>query len=105
MMPDAQAASRHTSETPPNGCAGAPTGDCAPAGKIVAASPNDLGPKGGTSDNFVLCLKNLLGSGEGPVIGHVRCDVTVRNQGLDEAELTFSSLALIRISAQPTAND
>src|SRR5215469_15640375 len=39
------------------------------------------------------------GSGEGTVIGHVRCDVTVRNQGLDGAELTFSSLALIRVSA------
>src|SRR5262252_4662524 len=81
------------------------TGDCAPAGKIAAASPNDLDPKEGTSDNFVLCVKNLPGIGEGTVIGHVRCDVTVRNQGLDGAELTFSSLALIRILAEPTAND
>src|SRR5262252_9711272 len=70
-----------------------------------ATSPNDLDPKEETSDNFVLCLKNLPGSGEGTVFGHVRCDVTVRNQGLDGAELTFSSLALIRILAEPTAND
>jgi hypothetical protein len=70
-----------------------------------ATSPNDLDPEEETSDNFVLCLKNLPGSGEGTVIGHVRCHVTVRNQGLDGAELTFSSLTLIRISAQPTAND
>ena len=94
MTPDAHFASRHTSETPPNGCAGAATGDCAPAGKIAAASPNDLDLKEGTSDNFVLCLKNLPGSGEGTVIGHVRCDVTVRNQGLDGAELTFSSFGI-----------
>jgi len=41
MTPHAHFASRHTSETPPNGCTGAATGDCALAGN----KPKWFGPE------------------------------------------------------------